>query len=68
MSVLANHLQRTNPITRSTLTRVFVGTWRDELSHRDITETLYKYQCGADRHTITVWHKKAKPLSTPTSM
>jgi hypothetical protein len=40
MSVLANHLQRTNPIARATLTLVPVGTWRDELSHREITETL----------------------------
>jgi len=68
MSVLANHLQRTNPIARATLTRVPVGTWRDELSHREITETLYKYQCGSDRHTITVWHKKAKIVSTRTGV
>jgi len=68
MNHIANRTQSINPFTRSTLTRVPVGTWRDELSHREITETLYKYQCGSDRHTITVWHKKAKTVSTAASV
>lgn len=68
MPVLANQLQRTNPIARATLTLVPVGTWRNEGSKRDMTETLYKYQCGSDRHTVTVWHKpKAKSLFVTTS-
>jgi hypothetical protein len=63
MNHIANRTQSINPFARATLTIKPIGTWRDEKAKRDVTETLYAYQCGADRYTVTVWHKpKAKPL------
>ena len=68
MTHIANRTHATNAFTRSTLTVYPVGTWRNERTAREVTQALYFYQCGSDRYTITVWHKKAKPLSIDTSM
>lgn len=68
MTHIANRTRATNPFARATLTLKPIGTWRNEDTQREITQTLYAYQCGSDRYTVTVWHKpKAKSLFTPTS-
>jgi hypothetical protein len=68
MNHIANRTQSINPIARATLTVYPVGTWRNERTKKEVNQALYFYQCGADRYTVTVWHKpKAKPLSMLTS-
>jgi len=64
MTHIANRTQAINPLTRATLTVYTVGTWRDERTKKEVNQALYFYQCGADRYTVTVWHKPKAKVST----
>ena len=62
MNHIANRTQSVNPFARATLT---IEPWiqRNERTQTDRPVQVYKYQCGADRYAVLVWHKpKAKSL------
>ena len=64
MTHIANRTHAVNPLTRATLTVYPVGTWRNEDTQRELKQSLYAYQCGTDRYTVTVWHKPKAKVST----